>query len=53
MTSCGDKHRMLARLADGSGADAPTASKPCRCRLMGGEARQVMSDHCQDPVRAP
>ena len=25
MTACGDKHRMLARLADGSGADAPTA----------------------------
>ena len=27
MTACGDKHRMLARLADGSGADAPTVEE--------------------------
>ena len=27
MTACGDKHRMLARLADGSGAEAPTVEE--------------------------
>jgi anti-sigma factor RsiW len=27
MTACGDTHRMLARLADGSGADVPTVQE--------------------------